>query len=47
MNKSKCGREILCNAFSCYAKEKCVGPVQVLQDQYILGVTGPMGPITF
>ena len=32
--------------FSFYIKEKLVGPVKVLQDQFILGVTGPTGPVT-
>ena len=27
-------------------KKKCVGPVKTLGDQYILGVTGPTGPVT-
>ena len=31
---------------SFYYKEKFVGPVKLLQDQKILGVTGPMGPVT-
>ena len=30
-----------------YVKEKIVGPLKILQDQYILGVTGPTGPVTF
>ena len=29
-----------------YIKEKFVGPIKMLQDQYILGVTGPTGPVT-
>ena len=32
--------------FSFYIKEKFVGPVKFLQDLNILGVTGPMGPVT-
>ena len=32
--------------FSFYIKEKLVGPVKILQDQKILGVTGPTGPET-
>ena len=47
MNKNKCWKGILCNVFSCYVKEKIVGPVEILQDQYILGVNGPTGPVTF
>ena len=27
--------------------EKIVGPVKLLQDQYILGITGLMVPVTF
>ena len=27
-------------------KKKIVGAVKFLQDQYILGVTGPTGPVT-
>ena len=33
--------------FSCYFKEKCAGPVKILQDQYILGATVPTGRVTF
>ena len=29
-----------------YIKERFVGPVKFLQDQWILGVTGPTGPVT-
>ena len=36
---------ILCNVFSFYVNEKSVGPVKILQDQYILGVTGAMGTV--
>ena len=32
--------------FSFYIKEISVGPVIILQDQYILGVTGPTGAVT-
>ena len=32
--------------FSCYIKEKFVGPVKLLRDQKILGVTGSTGPVT-
>ena len=46
INKNKCCLWILCNVFSFYIKEKFVGPVKILQDQQILGVTGPMGPVT-
>ena len=38
---------ISCNVFSCYVKEKNVGPLKNFQDQYILGVTGPTGQVTF
>ena len=31
---------------SFYIKEKIVGPVKNVQDQNILGVTCPMGPVT-
>ena len=31
--------------FSFYIREKFVGPVKILQDQEILGVTGPTGPV--
>ena len=33
-------------AFFFYIKEKIVGLVNILQDQKILGVTGPMRPVT-
>ena len=33
--------------FFSYVKENCVGPVKILQDQQILGVTGPSVPVTF
>ena len=32
--------------FSFYIKEKFVGPVKILQDEKILSVIGPMGPVT-
>ena len=32
--------------FSFYIKEKFVEPVKSLQDQKILSVTGPTGPVT-
>ena len=46
ITKNKCCLWILCNVFSFYIKEKFVGPVKSLQDLYILGVTGPTGPVT-
>ena len=45
INKNKC-LWILCNVFSYYIKEMFVGPVKMLQGQKILGVTGPMGPVS-
>ena len=47
INENKSCQWIVCNVFSCYIKEKFVGPVTILQDLWILGVTGPMGPVTF
>ena len=38
---------MLCNVLSCYVKVKNVGPVKILQDQQMLGVTGPTGPVSF
>ena len=46
INKDKCYLWILCNVFSFYIKEKFVGLVKFLQDQYLGGVTVPTGPVT-
>ena len=47
INENDCCLWILGNVFfSIYIKEKNVGPVKNLQDQLILGVTGPTGPVT-
>ena len=36
---------IQCSFLLCYRKN--VGPVKFLQDQYMPGVTGPTGPVSF
>ena len=46
MNTNECCQWILWNVFSC-AKEKFVGTVKIVQDQQILDVTDPKGPVTF
>ena len=47
INKDKIYKDICCGEFyAFYVKEKNVGPVKILQDQQMLGVTGPTGPVT-
>ena len=47
IDKNKCCLWIVCYGFfSFYIKEIFVGPVNILQAQWILGVTGPIGPVT-
>ena len=44
--KDKCCGEFYAMFFLVMLK-KNVGPVKILQDQQMLGVTGPTGPVSF
>ena len=41
------GNGFYAKCFSCCFKEKFVGLVNILQDQYMLGVTGPTVQVIF
>ena len=45
--KDKCCGEFYAMFFLVMLKLKIVGPVKNLQDQQMLGVTGPTGPVSF
>ena len=44
--KDRCCGEFYAMFFLVMLKKKC-GPVKILQDQQMLGVTGPTGPVSF
>ena len=45
--KAKCCGESYAMFFLVMLKKNNVGPVNFLQDQQMLGVTGPTGPVSF
>ena len=45
--KDKCCGEFYAMFFLVYVKAKNVGPAKSLQDQQMLGVTGPTGTVSF
>ena len=47
INEDKINEINVVNFFSCFVQETFVGLVNILQEHWILGVTGPTGPVTY
>ena len=47
INEDKINEMNVVNFFSCFVQETFVELVNILQEHWILGVTGPTGPVTF